>query len=57
MQACVTKWFKPMDPSKAAKYVDWLFEKEALDRKKRQEEREARIKAVCTCSDWILTDT
>lgn len=46
MQACVTKWFKPMDPSKHAQYHEWLFEKEKMDRQKKQEERDARIKAV-----------
>lgn len=46
MQACVTKWFKPMDPAKHAQYHEWLFEKEKMDRQKKQEERDARIKAV-----------
>jgi hypothetical protein len=46
MQACVTRWFKPMDPSKVGQYHDWLFEKEKSDREKRVAEREARIRAV-----------
>lgn len=48
MQACVTKWFKPLDPAKAAQYHDWLFEKEKADREKRIAEREAKIKSVRT---------
>jgi hypothetical protein len=46
-QACVTKWFKPIDPSKVGQYHEWLFEKELADREKRKAEHEARIKAVC----------
>lgn len=46
MQACVTKWFKPMDPSKHGQYHEWLFEKEKADREKRLAERDARIKEV-----------
>ena len=45
-QACVTKWFKPMDPTKVDQYHEWLFQKEFADREKRKAEHEARIKAV-----------
>lgn len=48
MQACVTKFFKPLDPSKTDQYHDWLFQKEEADRKRKEEERIARIKEV-----WI----
>lgn len=53
MQSCVTKFFKPLDPALQDQYFDWLFEKEEADRKKREEERLAKIKAVCTtdCSN------
>lgn len=47
----MTKWFKPMDPAKHAQYHEWLFEKEKMDRQKKQEEREARIKAVRESGD------
>lgn len=46
MQACMTKFFKPVDPGREATVFEYLFQKEEADRQAEEARRRQRIKEV-----------